>query len=191
MGAMSANQKATDPSSLGVESQETEGGTDQATNSAFVRSFNLLLGLVVALGLVVRIAFVSLVNLPPVGLDALWYRAAASNLVDGRGYVTPSLAAPHELVATRGPSTPFPRPLGGIQPTRAALGGRPATRPGPRDVQLRPCDGPVGAEGRWSVCRHRRCADRSIEPAVAWFRWGAPKRKHLPHRHRADVVVGA
>lgn len=108
MGAMSANQKVVDLGSLGVEPQETEVGTDQTTSSAFVPSFNLLLGLSVALGLVVRIAFVSLVNLPPLGSDASWYRVAASNIASGNGYSSRFFAPPHKLLATAAHPPLFP-----------------------------------------------------------------------------------
>ena len=82
----------------GSDTKEVE--TSGATNLAFTQSFNLLLALTVVLGLVVRIAFVTLVRLPPLPGDAQFFRLAASNLAGGRGYSAPSLTPPHKLVAT-------------------------------------------------------------------------------------------
>ena len=63
-----------------VRSKATERG-----RSVFARSFNQTLALIVVLGLVVRIAFVTLVTFPPLPGDAQFFRLTASNLAGGKG----------------------------------------------------------------------------------------------------------
>ncbi len=83
-------------------SDAIEVKTNGMMTLAFTRSFNLLLALTVVLGLVVRIAFVTLVRFPALAGDATVFRLSASNLVDGKGYSAPFLLPnhSHKLVAT-------------------------------------------------------------------------------------------
>jgi hypothetical protein len=82
----------------GSDASEVE--SHGARTTVFGRSFNLVLALTVILGLVVRIAFVTLVTFPPLPGDAVVFRQMASNLVAGRGYSLPFVTHPHKLVAT-------------------------------------------------------------------------------------------
>lgn len=71
--------------------------------------FRPVLAAVVLGGLAARLAFVSWVTLPPNGLtDAHFYRTAATNLANGRGYVTPSLTHTNQLVSTAAHPPLFP-----------------------------------------------------------------------------------
>lgn len=73
---------------------------DGATPGALSRSFNLILTLTVVLGLVLRIAFVTLASFPGLANDAVFFRLTASNLANGKGYSAPFPTNPHRLVAT-------------------------------------------------------------------------------------------
>ncbi len=63
-------------------------------------SFSVLLALAVALGLVIRIVFVTLVNLPALPGDAKFFRQVASNVINGKGYSFPFPSHPDKLVAS-------------------------------------------------------------------------------------------
>lgn len=62
--------------------------------------FRALMTIAVLLGLLVRVLFVSLANLPSPPGDALFFRLAGSNLANGKGYSAPFATDPHKLVAS-------------------------------------------------------------------------------------------
>jgi Dolichyl-phosphate-mannose-protein mannosyltransferase len=72
------------------------------------RWFNLILAFAVIVGLTVRIAFVTVVKFPRLANDAIFFRLAASNLTDGKGYAVPFDTNPHKLVATAAHPPLFP-----------------------------------------------------------------------------------
>jgi Dolichyl-phosphate-mannose-protein mannosyltransferase len=86
----------------------SEVDIDGAKITFSARWFKLILGLVVILGLAVRIAFVSAVNFPQLANDAVFFRFTAANLADGKGYKAPFITHPHKLVATAAHPPLFP-----------------------------------------------------------------------------------
>jgi hypothetical protein len=73
---------------------------DEATPGTLTRSFNLVLTLTVALGLVVRIAFVTLASFSPTGQRCRVLSTDGIQPPNGKGYSAPFFPHPGKLVAT-------------------------------------------------------------------------------------------
>jgi len=86
----------------------SEVGIDGTKLNSSNRSFNLILALTALLGLVVRIAFVTLATFPRLANDAVYFRLTATNLVNGKGYSAPFPTHPNKLVATAAHPPLFP-----------------------------------------------------------------------------------
>ncbi len=70
--------------------------------------FYPVLLLTVAVGLAVRIAFVTAVSFPRIANDAVFFRMTATDLADGKGYVASFVTHPDKLVPTAAHPPLFP-----------------------------------------------------------------------------------
>lgn len=70
--------------------------------------FYPVLLLTVAVGLAVRIAFVTAASFPRIANDAVFFRMTATDLADGKGYVAPFVTHPDKLVPTAAHPPLFP-----------------------------------------------------------------------------------